>query len=379
MTVITVDDGATHAPVKGHFLDGQSAQLQAVDLTLQEGAGATLDILFDDGALRRWPLDDLRRIPDQADPAIFIVTSVAAPLERLIVRDAAVRRNLGYRAKNLAKKAPVKGKRRLLGWGAGALASVAVIIFGLVPFMANQLAMLIPPAGEKALGDATYERVRAVLSQNEFAALRECDGFRGLVHLRKMVAHLEDDSDLPLPVRVIVLDHPMVNAFALPGGRIVFFRGMIDEAESPEELAAVLAHEMGHVAARDPTRHALRSAGSIGVLGLIFGDFAGGSMTLVLANQLIDAQYSQGAEAAADDYAAALLLRKGIAPSSLADMFEKLRALGGDGAGLGAHFQSHPQLGDRIEAARAADARLPAPPQPLLTEVEFAALKSICN
>ena len=51
----------------------------------------------------------------------------------------------------------------------------------------------------------------------------------------------------------------------------MFFRGLIDATECPEELAAVFAHEIGHVEARDPTRIALRSAGSIDVLGLLFG------------------------------------------------------------------------------------------------------------
>ena len=84
-----------------------------------------------------------------------------------------------------------------------------------------------------------------------------------------------------------------------PGGRLVFFRGLLEEAENPDEVAAVLAHEIGHVVYRDPTRDALRSAGSLGVLGLLFGDFAGGTVALFIANQLINASYSQAAEARA--------------------------------------------------------------------------------
>ena len=99
-----------------------------------------------------------------------------------------------------------------------------------------------------------------------------------------------------LPLTVIVLDDPMVNAFAAPGGQIVFFRGMIESAESPDELAAVMAHEVGHVVARDPTRLALRSVGSVGLLGLLLGDFAGGGLIVVLADQLLDSSYSREAE-----------------------------------------------------------------------------------
>ncbi len=75
---------------------------------------------------------------------------------------------------------------------------------------------------------------------------------------------------------------------------------------------------------RDPTRDALRSAGSLGVLGLLFGDFAGGTVALFIANQLINASYSQAAEARADDYAHGLLAQANISPAALGTFFERL-------------------------------------------------------
>ena len=81
-----------------------------------------------------------------------------------------------------------------------------------------------------------------------------------------------------------------------------------------------------HVISRDPTRHALRSAGSIGVLGLLFGDFAGGAAVLFLTERLISAQYSQKAEIGADTFAHGVLEQAGINPGALGDMFENMRA-----------------------------------------------------
>jgi len=175
-----------------------------------------------------------------------------------------------------------------------------------------------------------------------------------------------------------VLDHEMINAFALPGNYIVFFRGLIDKAETPEEIAAVFAHEIGHVVSRDPTRHALRSAGSLGVLGLLFGDFAGGAAALFLVERLIEANYSQGAEAAADVFAHEVLQDADIAPSALATMFERFLEIGGEPSPLVSHFLSHPSLGDRIQAAR------DATPDgfeatPILTAQEWQALRDICD
>lgn len=200
----------------------------------------------------------------------------------------------------------------------------------------------------------------------------------GRAALNDLAASLAPATPEGVEVSVYVLNHDMINAFALPGGYVVFFRGLIDAAETPEEVAAVFAHEIGHVVSRDPTRHALRSAGSIGVLGLLFGDFAGGAVVLFLTERLIDANYSQAAEEAADTFAHKVLQDAGVSPAALGDMFERLRDEHGDNEGIISHFLSHPTLSDRIEKAQAA-APADGDWSPILTEEQWADLQSICN
>lgn len=168
--------------------------------------------------------------------------------------------------------------RRLVISSGAALASVALIVFVLVPVMADQLAVMLLPEGEKALGDTTIEQIRRALDENSDRGLPLCTNVSGRRALRKMMDRLGRGADLPYSIQIHVLNHEMVNAFALPGGHIVLFEGLLKNASSPEEVAGVIGHEMGHVAHRDPTRLALRSAGSIGVLGLLLGDFAGGRL-----------------------------------------------------------------------------------------------------
>jgi predicted Zn-dependent protease len=197
-----------------------------------------------------------------------------------------------------------------------------------------------------------------------------------------MRARLNADKDLPYPAEITVLDHELVNAFALPGGRVVVFRGLLEAAENPNEVAAVLAHELGHVVNRDPTRDALRLAGSIGVLGLMFGDFAGGTVVLVLANELINASYSQRAEAGADDYAHHLLTEADLPPAALGTFFTRLKDQYGDAEGIAAHFSTHPQMTARIEAAMAAQEeaeRVGHTGAPALDDRQWQALRSICG
>jgi Zn-dependent protease with chaperone function len=152
------------------------------------------------------------------------------------------------------------------------VAAVALQIGVLIPLLADNLAGFIPAEGERALGAATFGHIREALDETGLNPLAVCDTPEGGAALTDLVTRLGPDGGFDPAVTVAVLDHDMINAFALPGGFVVIFRGLIDAADGPDEVAAVLAHEIGHVVSRDPTRHALRSAGSIGVLGLLFGD-----------------------------------------------------------------------------------------------------------
>jgi Peptidase family M48 len=360
------------------FLGGDRARIERVEVVL---APDRLTIHRPDGARIDWLADELRELPDQADRTTMVLTRAGEQLARLMIADPEIVARLRANAPQLHKRAPVENKGRILGWGLGAIASVALIIFVLVPVMANQLAAYLPPSGEKALGDATYERIRMAMGR-DMLPVDACDAPAGLAALATMEARLNAGPDLPYPVTITVLDHDLVNAFAMPGGRIVIFRGLLDEANNPEEVAAVLAHEIGHVVGRDPTRDALRLAGSVGVLGLIFGDFAGGTVVLLLADQLINAQYSQSAEAGADDYAHARLTESGLPPAALGTFFERLRDEYGDAEGLAAHFASHPQMTARIEAALAAQTAAESAGRigdPVLSDAEWRDLRAICG
>ena len=396
MTVIHVTAQPPSFTGRAWLADGQTGAIHAVTLSIDEPR-ATLVATASGQTHAEWPLTEIRLLPDHApaplalqDPdqtaetapgrktGLIALHIPADPVARLYVDDAETVTRLVPRIPDRTRRPPTPNKRRIFGWAVAALASVALIIFVLVPVMADQLAEFLPPQGEQALGDATYDQIRNALS-DDFLPVSVCENAEGLDALAVMTARMSEHADLPYPLQVTVLDHEMVNAFALPGGRVVLFQGLIEAADDAEEVAAVLAHEIGHVAARDPARGALRSAGSIGILGLLLGDFAGGTVVLFLANQLISAQYSQAAEAAADAYAAQLMRRAEIRPDGLATFFGKLRDMGGESTGIAAHFMAHPALGDRIAAARAATAQSPATPRALLTRDQWLAFERICS
>jgi predicted Zn-dependent protease len=144
-------------------------------------------------------------------------------------------------------------------------------------------------------------------------------------------------------------------------GYVVFFRGLIDTTECPEELATVFAHEIGHVEARDPTRIALRSAGSIDVLGLLFGR-AQWRTGAVGGERIIKGDDTQDAD---------------LPPSAIATLFSRLALQSCEDAGIMEHLMSHPAFWGRIAAARAAEPE-DAKFRPVLSESEYDAQRAIC-
>ena len=358
-------------PARAHYFDGDTPVAQPVQPMI---SGDTLELRLDDDTTVRWPLAEIRQLPDNAAKTNAILRWVNDPVARLVLKDPKLLRSIPH----LHRRAPPHGRGRLAAWALAAVGAVALQVGFLVPLLADNLAVLIPAEGERALGEATFGHIREALNETGLNPLEVCEAPEGSAVLERLVADLSGKRDFRQDVTVSVLDHHMVNAFALPGGFVVIFQGLIDAADGPDEVAAVMAHEIGHVISRDPTRHALRSAGSIGVLGLLFGDFAGGAAVLFLTERLISAQYSQKAEIGADTFAHGVLEQAGINPGALGDMFANLRDKHGDSKGVAAHFLSHPSLGDRIDAARSV-VNPNAEYAPSMTDAEWKALQAICN
>lgn len=122
-----------------------------------------------------------------------------------------------------------------------------------------------------------------------------------------IVDRLQNDcTRLPYRFTVYVHDDPAVNAVALPGGHIVVFKGLLESARSENELAFVMAHEMGHFADRDHLKGFGRSLVFLALSAVVFG---GNSSVGVLADSisLTELGFSRRQEAKADAYAIDIL------------------------------------------------------------------------
>lgn len=235
------------------------------------------------------------------------------------------------------------------------IAGIAIFLFLHTPAL---VARAIPQSTERRLGDLMFGDLGG----------RTCDGGDGPAALAALVQRIDAD-DAAIDVRVVNL--PIVNAVTLPGGRIVIFDGLLRAAKSPDELAGVLGHEIGHVKNRDVMESLLRQLGLSVLLGGLDGNVGG------YTNALLASSYSRGAEARADDFAIQLLRDAAVSPVATADFFRRLGGKGQSGRVEVAlnYLASHPVSSGRAKAF-ADSAR--GPYRPALDVEQWRVLRSIC-
>ncbi len=222
--------------------------------------------------------------------------------------------------------------------GAFAVVSVAaVLVFMAMP---QWLAPMVPYSWEQKMGDVIV---------GDFGG-RLCHTDAGQAALDRLEAKLDARSakagGRELDVRVANID--MINAVALPGGKIIIFQGLLEKAKSPEELAGVLAHEIGHVRRRHVMQSLLRQLGLSFLLGGIDGQ-AGGALNTVLS-----LAYGRDAERDADLWSIDRMAAARIDPTDTADFFERMSGMDNDDTTTKA-----PENGAQTKAEAKSGAALP--------------------
>ncbi|WP_425040504.1 M48 family metallopeptidase [Primorskyibacter sp. S187A] len=368
---------------RGVFFDGKSAARHEVRVALSEDRMALVIAAQSLPADAIWALSDLRATHDHAASEQIILTrhqdtDDEAPRDpaRLLLDDPEMVAWLEKTRPNLYRRDVPKGTgKRLVRNALLSVSAVLVMLFVLLPAMANTLAGLIPLEREIAFGKSVTGQMERFLGGSELGDLR-CEGAEGRAALDSMLERLTQGKEFDYDVEVMVFDHAMVNAFAAPGGQVVLMRGLLEEAPGPDAVAAVLAHEIGHVMNRDPTRAALRSVGSAGLLSLLLGDVSGGAVLVAMGEHLMNTSYSREAETGADTFALTMLNEAGISSEGLGAFFAQI-AHDHESFRVPEYLMSHPEPGGRAERARQnaamQDGTTPALVEPLWTD-----LKTIC-
>ena len=224
----------------------------------------------------------------------------------------------------------------------GAAALGALLWFGL-PLAAKPIAALVPQSVEERIGSRVLD---IVVGDREV-----CENPDGEVALERLVERVAAGAEPPVDLFVEVVDSPMVNAIAAPGGSILIFAGLLQKVEGADEVAGVLAHEIGHVV----HRHSMQALVRHFALSMVMTTLTGNDWGLGSAAQLlIQFAYSREAESGGGrdgrrDPGARRPARRRARP-----FFARMQARARRGSGVLRYISTHPPRADRSARTTAA-------------------------
>lgn len=329
-----------------NYQDGRSTQVRDVALSLTSG---TLAVLGDDIDLRipvTHIIVDERlgsaprrlRFPDGSFCEVRDLKALDTLLLKMGHRDGwvdRVQRHLPFVTFSIA----------------AFVAIVAAAYMWLLPWAAEVAAHRIPSSAIKVLSTQTLKTLdRAFFTPSELPEERRTV----LVSTFKALQHSQEAQTSELLFRNS--PHLGANAFALPDGTIVVLDDLITLMDNDEQILAVLSHELGHVHERHGLQMLLRTSVAAAFLTFYIGDIS--ALLAAAPAAMIQAQYSQEFERAADSYGAQLLVHNGISADQLADALENLqqsRPVTADAD----YLSTHPRTDERVKFLREQSAHSP--------------------
>lgn len=274
------------------------------------------------------------------DPALIVAFRRAAPPQLTAHLE---------RAAEQVRRA--RHSHRLL-WG-----SVLGVVFGLglllwfgTDLMVEWAVARIPIEWEQKLGETVYQDF---LSKE--TVLKEGPAVSAVQEMTQRLT--EKIPNNPYKFQISVVQSPVVNAFALPGGYVVVFTGLMTKAESGEEVAGVLSHELNHVLQRHGMERMVKMLGLSAVVGILLGDQQGlTGLAKQVGMELVTLKFGRAQETEADVTGIRLLSDARIAPDGMIRFFERLSEKDKERVEV---FSTHPMSAARAALLKAELAALP--------------------
>ncbi len=208
----------------------------------------------------------------------------------------------------------------------------------------------IPVSWEESIGEASYRQF--IMGHTVVEAGPAVEAID--VIAARLTGALQPS---PYRFQISVVNSGVVNAFALPGGRVVVFTGLLRKADSAEEVAGVLAHEVNHVLKRHAMVRVAKRLGLVGVVTMLTGNEQGlAGLIKDLGIELATLKFGREQETEADEEGLRLLHRARVAPEGMVSFFERLAEQDAPQLEI---LSSHPMSEGRAERLRAEIARLP--------------------
>jgi beta-barrel assembly-enhancing protease len=300
----------------------------------------------------RWAIS-----PADANALAQLRASAPAPLSGLL--------------KGAARDVSRQARRSRFGLGLlGLFLGLPVLLLGLLFWqshnIAGWIASHISVENEQKLGDLAFKQATAGMK------LRQ--GGLDAASVREIGTRLTRGSKYTY--QWYVAEDASINAFAVPGGYVVVNTGLIRAADSAEEVAGVLAHEVQHVELRHTLKNLVHSLGLRAALALALGDVSGSALGDIAA-RLSELKFSRDLESEADRHGLSALRQAGIAPQGMVTFFSKL-SKAEKGAAPPALLSTHPASADRMQTLQdmlRQQGNWPAQPLPY----DWAAIKAVAK
>jgi beta-barrel assembly-enhancing protease len=350
------------------FTNGRTAERFIVEVRTPD-QGLEIRDRQDGLMLARWAYPDIRPVvssaPARPRSKRLRLTCRTDPDARLTLADAELIDRLRQRVPALAKRR--RRLPRLWAWAAGVVGVVlgAWLLYEALDWAPRPLARLMPRSWEVALGSGMAQPLATSLGG-------VCQTPAGRAALDTLLNRLTANQPLPFPPTVEVVKAPQINAFALPGGRIILLNGLLKEAHSADEVAFVLAHELSHVALRHVAEQVIRRVGLAWAVLAVTGEPTGLAAGTVAG--LLRMSYSREAESEADAMAVHLLQDADISLSGMDDFVRRMEQRESHAGALPPFLSDHPATANRVP-----------PPvlqpfaRPALPDEAWHALRTICD
>jgi predicted Zn-dependent protease len=360
---------------KGFYLDGVTAARQQASIRLLPDG---LEVTTERGATSRWPYHEIRQTQGFYTGEQIRLERGGPLSEALLITDPAILTDLHRFVPGLQRRFhnPARRAMRIRFTIYAAIAavggSIALYVWG-IPALVTVATPLIPVSWEEQMGNGVVQQLAPVERQCRDPSLTTA-----IEKIETML--IASRPEQPYKFRIMVVNNPVINAFAAPGGYIVVFRGLLERTQTAEELAGVLAHETQHVLHRHVTQALLQRASTGLLIAAMTGD-ASGAMAYGLksAGTLGQLRYSRLIEEEADRDGMRMLIAAKIDSRGMIAFFEMLEKEEHTTPAFLTYLSTHPATGDRIEKLRALAGIAPNNPVKLLPNDEWSVIRKRCT
>ncbi|MFT4664886.1 MAG: Zn-dependent protease with chaperone function [Polaribacter sp.] len=310
------------ARIQGIYYDGQSSKPNHVEVELTPNEIFFYGIADNDmGHLdATWYIEDLEDIDFTSSDTVHLKYG-EFPFESLLIEDKedAIYFRDYYPEigeKNIYRGILSSNVFKMLGTSVFLLIGVtALYLMVVAPYIAGKAAELIPQNAEIKLGEKMTEHIFATMDFEEKKSETLNEFFKAV------------GFQSSYPINLHVEKSKVVNAFAVPGGKIVVYQGIIDNMETWEELAALLSHELAHVEQKHSLKAMCQNLSTYFVFSVMTGDVSGISAVLLEKSMMLkDLANSRSAEQEADEVGLQYLIDLNVDPQGIVDLFRGMQS-----------------------------------------------------